>query len=89
MEYKYNTGSWGVYAMFNPLYKGRIDSALQQEVDKAIKGGFTQDELSKSISSWAEQNKTSLGSNETLAVIIRTFYRTIEILISIVTLKAK
>ena len=73
VEYKYNTGNWGVYAFFNPLYKGRLDSALHQEVDKAIKGGFTQDELSKSITSWLEQNRTSLGSNETLAGIIRSF----------------
>ncbi len=73
VDYKYNTGNWGVYAMFNPLYKGRLDSALRQEVDKAIKGGFTQDELSKSITSWMEQNKSSLGVNENLAGIIRSF----------------
>ena len=72
-EYNYNTGNWGVYAMFNPLYKGRLDSALHQEVDKAIKAGFTQDELSKSIGSWQEQNKATLGSNENLAGIIRSF----------------
>jgi zinc protease len=73
VQYKYNVGNWGLYAAFNPLYKGRLDSALHQEIDKAIKGGFTQDELSKSISSWAEQNKTSLGSNDNLAGLIR-FY---------------
>lgn len=73
VEYKYNTGNWGVYAMFNPLYKGRLDSALHQEVDKAIKGGFTQDELNKSVASWQEQNRTMLGSNENLAGIIRSF----------------
>ena len=72
-EYKYNTGNWGVYAYFNPLYKGRLDSALHQEVDKAIKGGFTQDELTKSIASWQEQNRTSLGDNNNLAGIIRSF----------------
>ncbi len=73
VDYKYNTGNWGVYAFFNPLYKGRLDSALHQEVDKAIKGGFTQDELSKSVISWQEQNRTSLGSNETLAGILHSF----------------
>jgi zinc protease len=73
VEYKYNTGNWGLYAMFNPLYKGRLDSALRQEVDKALKGGFTQDELSKSVASWMEQNKASLGSNENLAGILRSF----------------
>jgi zinc protease len=73
VQYKYNTGNWGVYAFFNPLYKGRLDSALHQEIDKAIKSGFTQDELSKSIKSWEEQNRTSLGDNGNLAGIIRSF----------------
>jgi zinc protease len=73
VQYKYNTGNWGVYAFFNPLYKGRLDSALRQEVDKAITGGFTADELKKSVASWQEQNKTSLGNNDNLAGIIRSF----------------
>jgi zinc protease len=73
VEYKYNTGNWGLYAMFNPLYKGKLDSALHQELDKAIQTGFTQDELSKSVNSLLEQDKASLGSNENLAGIIRSF----------------
>ena len=46
-NYRYDVSSWGMYAAFNPLYKGRLDSALHQEVDKALKGGFTKDELDK------------------------------------------
>lgn len=73
VQYKYNTGNWGMYAMFNPLYKGRLDSALRQEIDKAIKGGFTQDELTKSVSSFMEQDKTSLGDNNNLASLLRAY----------------
>ena len=73
VQYKYNTGNWGMYAMFNPLYKGRFDSALRQEIDKAIKGGFTQDELTKSVSSFMEQDKTSLGDNNNLASLLRAY----------------
>ena len=73
VQYKYNTGNWGMYAMFNPLYKGRLDSALRQEIDKAIKGGFTQDELTKSVSSWLEGNKTTLGDNGNLAGMLRNY----------------
>ena len=73
VQYKYNVGTWGVYAYFNPLYKGRLDSALHQEIDKAIKSGFTQDELTKSIGSWVEQTKSTLGSNENLASILRAY----------------
>ncbi len=74
-EYKYNAGNWGVYAYYNPIYQGRLDSALRQEIDKAIKDGFTQDELTKSVNSWLEQNKTILGVNEALAGIIRSYLR--------------
>ncbi len=74
-EYKNKTGSWGVYAFFNPLYKGRLDSALHQEIDKAIAKGFTQDELSKSVSSMMEQNKTQLGTNNFLASLIKGYMK--------------
>ena len=74
-NYKFNVSSWGVYAFFNPLYKGRLDSALRQEIDKARTAGFTKDELQKSVNSWLEQNKTSLGENAFLANQIRTYMR--------------
>ncbi len=74
-NYNYDVSNWGVYAFFNPLYKGRLDSALHQEIDKARAAGFTKDELQKSITSWLEQNKTSLGENTFLANQIRTYMR--------------
>jgi zinc protease len=74
-NYKDDVTKWGVYAMFNPLYKGRLDSALHQEVDKAIQGGFTKDELEKMKSGWLEGNRTTLGDNGTLAGIIRFYMR--------------
>ncbi|MBM3415158.1 MAG: insulinase family protein [Bacteroidetes bacterium] len=72
-NYRYDVTNWGVYAMFNPLYKGRLDSALHQEVDKALTGGFTKDELEKSKSAWLEGNKTSLGMNNFLASQLRWY----------------
>ena len=74
-SYKDDVTGWGVYAMFNPLYKGRLDSALHQEVDKAKQGGFTKDELEKSKNSWLEGNRTSLGDNGYLAGLIRYYMR--------------
>jgi zinc protease len=74
-EYKYNVGYWGLYAAYNPIYKGRLDSALHQEIDKAIAGGFTEDELKNSVKSWLEQNKTSLGDNGFLAGLMRGYLR--------------
>ncbi len=71
--YKYNASNWGVYAYFNPIYASRLDSALHQEIDKARDGGFTQDELSKSVNSWLEGNKTTLGMNGFLASLLRSY----------------
>lgn len=72
-SYKYNIGTWGLYAMFNPLYKGRVDSVMHDEIDKAIKTGFTQDEFTKSVAGFIEQGKASLGSNGNLAGIISNY----------------
>ncbi|MEO5593604.1 MAG: pitrilysin family protein, partial [Chitinophagaceae bacterium] len=74
-DYKYNAGNWGVYAFFNPLYRGRLDSAMHQEITKAKTGGFTEDELKKSVSSWLEQNRTTLGLNNVLANLLRNYLR--------------
>lgn len=75
VQYKYDVGIWGLYAAYNPIYKGRLDSALHQEIDKAIAGGFTKDELDNSVKSWLEQNKTSLGDNGYLAQLMRSYMR--------------
>ncbi len=72
-EHKYNAGSWGVYAFFNPLYQQRLDSALHEEITKARTGGFTEDELKKSVNSWLQQNKTVLGVNNMLAGMLRSY----------------
>jgi zinc protease len=74
-QYKYDVTNWGLYAAYNPIYKGRLDSALHQEIDKAIAGGFTKDELDNSVKSWLEQNKTSLGDNGYLAGLMRGYLR--------------
>ncbi len=75
VDYDQTGGVWGVYAAYNPDYKDRLDSALHQEIDKAISAGFTQEELSKSIESWLEGQRTSLGMNNVLASIINSYMR--------------
>ena len=70
IRYKTKQGTWGVYAIFNPLYKNRLDSALHEEIQKALEKGFTQDELTKSIKSQLEFRKTLLGLDNSLAAQI-------------------
>jgi zinc protease len=65
-SYKYSVGSWGVYAIFNPMYKNRLDSAFKDEVKKALQGGFTADELKKAVGSWLQSRKTLLGVDQYL-----------------------
>jgi zinc protease len=60
-------GSWGVYAIFNPMYKNRLDSAFKDEVNKALKDGFTADELKKAVGSWLQSRKTLLGVDQYLS----------------------
>lgn len=73
VEPKYNTGGWGVYAYFNPLYKGRVDTALRQEIDKALATGFSADELKQAIGSFNELIKSTLGNNQNLAGLIQSY----------------
>ena len=39
-SYKYQASSWGVYAIFNPAYKNRLDSALRDVINTARQTGF-------------------------------------------------
>lgn len=66
-RYKEEQGSWGLYAIFNPLVKNRLDSALHDELSKAVSKGFTQDELNRSVKSLMEYRKTILGVDNYLA----------------------
>lgn len=64
---------WGVYAIFNPIYKNRLDSALKQEIAKAIDKGFTEEELKKSTDSWLQGRKISLGVDAQLANLLESY----------------
>lgn len=66
-NYKYPASSWGMYAIFNPAYKNRLDSAMRDVINKTLKEGFKQDEFKKAVSSWLEQRKTILGDDQNLA----------------------
>lgn len=67
------SAQWGVYAIFNPIYKNRLDSALKQEIAKAIDKGFTEDELKKSTDSWLQGRKISLGVDGQLANLLEIY----------------
>lgn len=67
------TGTWGIYAFFNPLFKDKLDNALKEEIQKAIDTGFTKEEFDSSLKSWSQQRQTMLGMDEFLARQFREY----------------
>ena len=75
VDYKEKEGTWGLYAIFNPKVKNSLDSALHEEIDRAINKGFTQDELNNSIKSSMQFRETLLGVDNYLAVQISDYLK--------------
>jgi zinc protease len=61
------TGIWGLYAFFNPTFQERLDTAMKEEINKAITKGFTKEEFDSSLKSWLQSRQTSLGMDWFLA----------------------
>lgn len=72
-DYKYPSGSWGVYAIFNPLYKDKLNTALNEEIKKALANGFTEQEWKSSLDSWLQQRKIYLDNNNALVNMLNTY----------------
>lgn len=62
--------TWNLYAFFNPIYRTKLDSALLDEINKAMNAGFTADELQKSKESWLQGEQTALGMDAQLNYIL-------------------
>ena len=67
------TGDWGVYAFFNPSFKDKLDSALKEEIQKAVDKGFTKEEFDAVVKSWLQQRQATLGTDEFLARQLREY----------------
>ncbi len=68
-----NTGTWGIYAYFNPLFKDKLDNALREEIQKALDKGFTKAEFDSNLASWKQQRQTSLGTDSFLVYQMRNY----------------
>ncbi len=66
-NYKYPSCQWVAYAIFNPVYRGRLDSAFRDEIKKTLQEGFKEDELKKAVTAWVQQRKIGLGTDQSLA----------------------
>jgi len=74
-DYEDNAGLWGIRAIFNPKVKNRLDSALHEEIDRAINKGFTQEELTNAIKSYIELDQTILGMDDYLGYLISGYLK--------------
>ena len=61
------TGNWGFYAFFNPLFKDKMDEAIKEVIQKAIDKGFTKEEFDSSVKSWLQSRQTNLSMDNFLS----------------------
>lgn len=66
-NYKYASCAWVAYAIFNPIYKNRLDSAFRDVINKTLQEGFKEDEFKKAVAAWVQQRKIGLGTDQSLA----------------------
>ncbi|MDP4238083.1 MAG: pitrilysin family protein [Bacteroidota bacterium] len=67
------TGNWGVYAFFNPIFKGKMDNAIKEEIQKALDKGFSKEEFDSSLKSWLQSRQTNLSMDNFLAYQFREY----------------
>jgi zinc protease len=61
------SGSFTAYAIFAPQNLGRLETAFQEEMEKARKDGFTEDELKAAKSGWLQGRKVNRGNDSHIA----------------------
>ncbi|MFW0737021.1 M16 family metallopeptidase [Flavobacterium sp. T12S277] len=64
---------WAYYAFLNPTKKNAVEVAAKEEIAKALKDGFTAEELKTNLVSWLNERKTRLGDDGTLATLTNTY----------------
>ncbi|MCC9019102.1 MULTISPECIES: pitrilysin family protein [Flavobacterium] len=64
---------WAYYAFLNPTKKNAVEIAAKEEIAKALKEGFTAEELKSNLVSWLNERKTRLGDDGTLMDLTNTY----------------
>jgi len=68
-----NVAAWSYYAFLNPTKKNAVEVAAKEEIAKALKDGFTADELKSNLISWQNERKTRLGTDDMLMSLTNTY----------------
>ncbi|KAF2330346.1 M16 family metallopeptidase [Flavobacterium ginsenosidimutans] len=64
---------WQYYALLNPTKKNAVETAVKEEISKALKDGFTAEEMKSNFKSWQNGRKTRLGNDNTLIGLVNTY----------------
>jgi len=59
--------TWGAYAIYAPENADKLEAAFQDEIQKALKDGFTQEELDFARNSWLQGEKTERQEDRAIA----------------------
>jgi zinc protease len=60
-------GNWVAYAMYNPANLVKLEQAFREELDKALKDGFSAEEIGAAKTSWLQGQETSRTQDGALA----------------------
>ena len=60
-------GSWSVYAIFAPQNRNKVEAAIQEELVKLVKDGFSDDEVKDGVKALLNYRKLARAQDGTLA----------------------
>lgn len=60
------SGVWTVYAIFAPENRTRVETAIAEELERAVKEGFSEEEVNNGIAALINLRKLSLAQDSTL-----------------------
>jgi zinc protease len=71
-----SVGVFQEIAIYNPENVARLETAFGEELDRALKDGFTEDELNKARTGWLQQNLQTRASDAALVAKFTAQYIT-------------
>ncbi len=60
-------GQWGTYAIYAPENAERLESAFREEIDRALKDGFTSEEVEKAKAGYLQNQQVGRSQDGSLA----------------------
>ena len=59
-------GQWSVYAIYAPQNAAKVEAAFREELDKALRDGFTEQEIQAAKKGWAQEQELSWAEDREL-----------------------